>query len=97
MDEETKKQIERLEKIMATTQAQLDAVIAALPAQIETSVENAIAPIITAIQNSTSGTTIDLTNEVNALQAMPAAIGSAVAASINPPTASSSSSTSPVN
>lgn len=73
--EEIKTAIKQTERnIMATTQAQLDAVIAALPGQIET----ALAPVITAIQQAAASNSIDLTNEVNQLQAIPAAIATAL-------------------
>ena len=68
-----------------TTQAQLDAAIAALPAQIETAVENALQPVIAQIQAAAAANSVDLTNEVNSLNAIPAAVASAVATAVTPP------------
>jgi hypothetical protein len=74
------------ERIMATTQAQLDAAIAALPAQIETAVETALAPVITAIQNAAASNGVDLTSEVASLQAIPATVSTAIATALTPAT-----------
>jgi len=71
--------------IIMTNEAQLDAVIAALPQQIETAVNTSLAPAIAAIQAAAAANGIDLTNEVNSLQAIPAAVASAVAAAVTPP------------
>jgi len=78
-------------RIMATTQAQLDAAIAALPGQIETAVESALAPVITAIQAAAAANGVDLTSEVNSLSAIPATVSAAVATALTatPPPAAS--------
>ena len=73
-------------KIM-TTQEQLDAAIAALPGQIETAVETAMQPVIAAIQQAAATNGVDLTNEVNALNAIPGTVANAVAAALTPPAA----------
>lgn len=98
MDEETKQQInqilqgiERIEKIMAMNQAQLDAAIAALPAQIEAAVESsttteletALAPVIANLQQIASQNGLDFTNEINSLNAIPGTVAPAVATQVS--------------
>lgn len=67
----------KLKEIMAS-QADLDAAIAALPKAIE----DALAPVIAAIVAKSAGTPVDLSAEINQLNAIPAAVAAAVA----PPT-----------
>jgi hypothetical protein len=86
----TKADVQKLEKLMALSQTDLDNAIAALPGALETALESeltaAIAPIIAAIQAKTPG--IDLTAEVNAINALttsvPAAVVPAVTTAITP-------------
>jgi hypothetical protein len=70
----TKHDVERLEKINMKTQQDLDDAIAALPGAIE----SALAPVIAAIQAKSAGTPVDLTAEIASLQAIPAAVSTAV-------------------
>ena len=62
-----------LQQIMAT-QSDLDAAIAALPGAIQT----ALAPVIASIQAKAAGTPIDFSPEIASLNAIPAAVASAV-------------------
>jgi hypothetical protein len=90
MDEKTKQalteileRVSKLEKKIMMNQAQLDAAIAALPGQIESAVTTALQPVIVQIQSVASAAGVDLTNEVNSLNAIPAAVASAVATAVS--------------
>jgi hypothetical protein len=98
MDEKTQQtiteilqRISNLEKKIMMTQAQLDAAIAALPGQIETAVGTALQPVIAQIQSVAASAGVDLTNEVNSLAAIPAAVASAVVAAVTPAAPASAS------
>ncbi len=77
---------ESAQLVMATNKTQLDAVIAGLPAQIETAVETALQPVIAAIQSAAEAEGVDLTDEVASLNAIPAAVSSAIATALTPAT-----------
>jgi hypothetical protein len=91
MDESRKQEITeiqewilKLEKKIMKTQADLDAAIAALPGQIETAVTTALQPVIASIQSIAASNGVDLTNEVNSLNALPSAVAQSVAATLTP-------------
>jgi predicted PurR-regulated permease PerM len=69
-------------KLMAATQADLDAAIAALPAALDTALETALAPIIAAIQAKAGA--VDFTPEITSLNAIPASVSAAVAMAVTP-------------
>lgn len=77
-------EVEQLTKRIKTmaTQADLDAAIAALPAALETALETALAPVIAAIQAKAG--TVDFAPEITSLNAIPAAVSSAVATAVTP-------------
>lgn len=72
----------QLKEIIMATQADLDAAIAALPQEIETALEIALAPVIAAIQAKAPA--IDFSTEVASLNAIPAAVASAVTTAVTP-------------
>ena len=74
--------LEQKVKLMAATQADLDAAIAALPAALETALDNAIKPIIAAIQAKAGAA--DFTSEIAALNALPASVSAQVAGDVTP-------------
>lgn len=78
----TKSDVQKLEKLIMATQADLDAVIDGLEAAIETALEAALAPVIAAIQAKAGS--VDLSAEIAKLNAVAGDVSAKVAADLTP-------------